>query len=176
VFHFVLFCFIVFHFVSDNVYVSLLHVMLMLMLMLMLIYIMSCDGQIFTYFHTYRGVLRRTLPTASGGQQQQQQQHHTQQQQQQQQQQQEEVMLASFFLGPADAYGGDYGLYKTILPVTTTSTTTSISTSTSTAPAGQDKGSKEGVMGGGSGSEAGGEEKEELDVAHDPSKSHSVGM
>ena len=58
------------------------------------------------------------------------------------------AQLVSYFIGPADAYGGDYSLYKTILPMYSFKIRNSSKS---------------------------GNDEEDLDVAHDPSKSHSVG-
>jgi hypothetical protein len=64
---------------------------------------------------------------------------------------------STYFIGPADVYGGDYGLYKTII------------TTTPSLPAVGPTSSKDGV------GECDSMSKNELDVAHDPSKTHSVG-
>ena len=61
---------------------------------------------------------------------------------------------STYFIGPADVYGGDYGLYKTII-----TTTPSLPTS-----------SRDRECDGMSENDS-----TELDVAHDPSKTHSVG-
>ena len=74
-------------------------------------------------------------------------------------------MVASYFLGPADVYGGDYGLYKTLLPATTSAITSTLGSQQVEEAGKDDKGE----------SKDRGEDQGCLDVAHDPSKTHSVG-